>query len=148
MRNEARIWIYQSPRKLNPDEVSFIKDASVPFLKEWTSHKMSMDASLEILHERFVVLAVDESTAPASGCGIDDSVRFIKMLSGKLGVDLTDRTTVYYKIGEEINAAKLEGIRGTIKPDTLVFNNLIDSYGQLKNQWLAPASSCWVSRFL
>ncbi|MCC7302731.1 MAG: ABC transporter ATPase [Bacteroidia bacterium] len=145
----ARIWIYQSPRPLTDGEIRFINEVSLPFLKEWTSHKMSMDAALEVRHERFVILAVDEQTAPASGCGIDDSIRFIKAVSDKMGLDLLDRSLVYFRKGDAIASVSLSDLgNGEVKPDTIVFNNLIERLGAIHNAWEVKAKDCWVGNFI
>ena len=154
--DHSRIWIYQSPRVLTNTEVQTIKDLSVSFLKEWTSHKQAMDAAVEVFHERFVVVAVDEKTAPASGCGIDSSVKFIKTLSDHLKTDLLDRATVYYKENNQIESILLSQLATPVtvsgvellKPETLVFNNLITTLGEQKSSWLVPASSSWHVKFI
>ena len=40
---------------------------------------------------RFLILAVDESQASASGCSIDSSVKFVKAMESELGTDFFNR---------------------------------------------------------
>ena len=147
--SHSRIWIYQSPRPLTDSEVKSIRQHSIPFLKDWTSHKQTMDAALEVFHDRFVVIAVDEKTAPASGCGIDSSVKFIKALSDQLKTDLLDRNTVYYKENDQLRSVPLLQLSAfNLQPSTMVFNNLISTLAEFRSSWLVPASSSWHSKFI
>ena len=77
MPPHSRIWIYQSNKEFSPTEAEDIKKKSEDFVEQWTSHNQFMNACIEIFHNRFIVICVDEKTAPASGCGIDKSVKFI-----------------------------------------------------------------------
>lgn len=76
----ARIWIYQSDRALTDSEVDALKPVLTQFVTEWTSHGQTLQASAEIFHNRFLVIANDEDVNSPSGCSIDASVRFVKQL--------------------------------------------------------------------
>ena len=56
----SRIWVYQSERELFPNETGAIKEKANEFVAQWTSHDQLMKASIEVFHNRFIVVCVDE----------------------------------------------------------------------------------------
>src|SRR5665811_853372 len=79
----SRIWIYQADRSFTSDELEEIQSEMDAFLKDWTAHGSNLKAGYEIRYKRFIVIALDQSQAAASGCSIDASVHFIKNLEKK-----------------------------------------------------------------
>lgn len=147
--NHARVWIYQSSRDLNDDEVKLAQNAGNNFVKEWNAHGAAMEAGFLVLYNRFVVLIADESAVKASGCSIDSSVRLIKSLEQMMNVDLLDRINLAYRDESgEISTLHLNDFReaiaaGKITPETIVFNNLLETAGAMKTSWEVPAKNSW-----
>ena len=75
---QSKVWVYQSNREFNTAETEEIKKIGLLFTRDWTAHGSQLNASLDILYNRFIVLMVDENDASASGCSIDKSLAFIK----------------------------------------------------------------------
>jgi hypothetical protein len=153
MQDRARVWIYQSPRKLNHDEVRIISEALTTFTERWVVHGSPMQASFDIRFDQFIILAADEAANPASGCSIDDSVRTIKKLGSDLNIDFFDRTLVAFKDKREVFTIpapelKTKLLSGAWNAGTEVFNNLVNVKKDLDNSWLAPADTTWLKRFL
>ena len=63
---------------------------------------------------RFVVVAVDEVQALASGCSIDKSVGFIKQLEMDLNLMLTDRMVVVFERDGAIHSTRLHELPGPV----------------------------------
>jgi hypothetical protein len=144
----ARVWIYQSDRDLTPVEVDLIERASAEFLEEWTTHGKQMTAGFGILRNRFLIIAADESRTMASGCGIDKSTHHVKRLGEQLGVDFFNRMLVSYMSDGQMITVPVHEFwarrkAGVIMPDTLVFNNLIQTLDELRNRWLVPFRDTW-----
>lgn len=151
--SHSRIWIYQSVRELTATEVTEIKTNALSFLDQWTSHGNNMDAAIDVLYNRFVIVAVDEQTAPASGCGIDKSVRFIKDIEAKFNVPLLDRMNVAYKAGDAVRSCTLSEFEKLINTkqvdeNTIVFNNLVSTLAELKTNWKVALKQSWHSKML
>lgn len=149
--DHSRIWIYQSNKELSIEEVAKIKAAANDFISQWTSHGNSMDAAVEVMHARFVIVAVDEQTAPASGCGIDKSFRFIQDIEKQFNISLLNRMQVAYKAGDAIFTCSLKEFEeliaaNKITENTLVFNNLVDSKAGLTSNWEVPLKESWHKR--
>ena len=132
--DNARVWVYQSNRKLSKDEISSIKGQGLEFLQRWSAHGNKLNAYFEVFHDQFLVFFIDEEQAKATGCSIDKSVRLIKSLEREFDIALLDRDLVAYQDGKSIATCTREefiykGRAGILDKNTIVFNllNLITS---------------------
>ena len=151
--NNSRIWIYQSNRKFSENEVSSISDKTDVFLKQWTAHGDDLEAGFEIKYSRFIVIGLNQANASASGCSIDTSVNFIQSLEQDMDVDLLDKMNVTYYNGEFIAHKSLSDFKKmaknrSVSPNTVVFNNLVNTKAEYIEHWEVPAKDSWHSRFL
>jgi hypothetical protein len=149
----SRIWIYQANRSLTADEQTEVRQLLNDFITEWTAHGADLKAGFELRYNKFVVLALDQTHASASGCSIDASVRFIQQLEHKYGIDLLDKMNVSYKQGEFIAYKPLADFKKMAKnkavsKNTVVFNNLVTNKHEYENHWEVPASESWHGRFM
>jgi len=155
----SRVWIYQSIREFSKNESTQLKKKADCFISEWTSHGKMMSACIEIFHNLFIVVCVDEKTTSASGCGIDKSVKFIQKLESDFGGNtfLLDRMNVAYRknahLNDEVGQGKIilcpisefknvftspERIKGIT-----VFNNLVNTKAALEQNWEVPLEKSW-----
>lgn len=149
---ESRIWIYQSSRKFSDEEVADIEKDLMQFIENWSAHGTSLEASLTIRYNRFIILSVNQEFHPATGCSIDSSVGFIQNLEQKYSVDLLDKMNVAFKQGEFITYKTLLEFKKlakdkSVSENTIVFNNLVNTIEELNEGWEIPASESWHSRF-
>lgn len=150
--DESRVWIYQSNRKFSDDEVTEINQDLTIFLNQWAAHGTSLEASFQIKYNRFIIIAVNQEVQAATGCSIDESVRFIQQLEQKHKVELLDKMNVTYKSGEFIAFKTLIDFKKMAKEkavneNTIVFNNLVNTLGEWHEYWEVPAKDSWHSRF-
>lgn len=149
----SRIWIYQANRKLSKTEILLVRDETIKFLEQWNAHGNELKAGFSVLKDYFLVIGVDESFAQASGCSIDSSVGLIRKLNGYLNMDFLDRQLVTVQnTDDEIIQYSLKEVpekveSGEILPGTLMFNTLIQTVGEMKNNWLIPAKDSWMKRY-
>lgn len=130
-----------------------ILDSGRDFTRSWAAHGAALDACVEVLHDRFVVIAVDEQQAMASGCSIDKSVHFVQALELALGMPLTDRMVVVYEKDGAMCTCRVPEVEGLLKSGeldagTTVFNDLVGNCGDLKTRFRIPLRESWMSRFL
>lgn len=149
----ARVWVYQSNRAFTDQEIEELKQELDQFVTEWTVHGADLSASYDILYKRFIVLGVDEDFAATSGCSIDSSVHFIQHLQDKFNIDLLDKMNVTYRQGEYIAYKNLMDFKKMVKdravsPQTIVFNNLVNTKEELEEYWEIPLEESWHKRFL
>ncbi len=153
MPPNAKLWVYQSNRALTNEEVTEITKSALAFIADWAAHGASLKAGFEIIYNRFIVLAVDEQQALASGCSIDKSVKFIKELEQQFNLNLFDRMQIAYRKENEIVVCKLSEFeklaqQGLVNETTIVFNNMVTTKTAFDNEWEVPLKQSWQSRFL
>jgi hypothetical protein len=153
LEDSARIWIYQSSRKFTETEKSTISTTLEAFTHSWVAHGNPLKTSFAILYDQFIVLATDENFNEASGCSIDSSVRVIRLLDQQFSLDLFDRTKIGFLNGEQLEMIPLNELpnaltEGRWKQNSMVFNNVLSTKGQLTNGWIVPANQTWLKRYL
>ncbi|GJM32678.1 MAG: hypothetical protein DHS20C18_16790 [Saprospiraceae bacterium] len=149
----TRLWVYQSNRPFKQEELPMVKTYLDQFVKQWVSHNNQLSALGEILHDRFILLMVDENQAGASGCSIDASVHFLKSLQAEFGVDLFDRMRFSFQQGEQVKTVSRDEFAslyasGAINDDTLVFDTLVNNKKAFEEGWLKPLKESWHHRMV
>ncbi len=148
----ARLWIYQANRALTAEEQERLKPMLEHFAAAWSSHGKDLQASAELLHNQFLVLANNETAASASGCSIDKSVAFVRELEQLLQVTFFDRTRLAFLKEGEVELVGLQELKGKvavgeIDKNTLYFDTLVNNFGELQESWPRPAGNSWLSRY-
>lgn len=140
----ARVWVYQANRQLTDSEAITVKKYLEPAINQWAAHGASLLASATVLHNRFVVIALDENQNAASGCSIDTSTRWLKELGDVINIDFFDRSQAYFD-GVEIKTfsvfqSKKAVESELISPETIIFNNnTLATLSDLSNLWQIKA---------
>ncbi|NGM64691.1 ABC transporter ATPase [Sphingobacterium sp. SGR-19] len=149
-----RVWIYQSNRFLQQDEICKIEQVLEEFVAQWTAHGSQLAGSFEIRYDLFIVLIVDEEKAMVTGCSIDKSVHLLKKIEQALGISLFDRLQIAFRpyISQPIQVVPQDHFRhllvtGEVNPDTaIVFNNMVTSAEELETKWEVPMKASWHAR--
>ena len=149
----TRVWIYQSNDVLPEGEIPLIKAKIQQFAERWVSHNRQLRAYGDILHNRFLVLMVDESQAGASGCSIDSSVAFVKSLQAEYQVDFFDRMRFSFKQGDKVLTLSRDEFakwyqEGRIGDDTLVFDTLVKDKAAFEAAFEKPLAESWHARMV
>lgn len=152
--SQTRLWFYTTDREMTDRELVFLNEKLSEFLPAWTAHNRSLKAWATVFFNRILLIAVDETQAGVSGCGIDKSVHFLEKTGGELGLDFFERMT----IGVENPAGEIEFLplgqfskrvkSGELSAETRILDNLVSTKMEFENGWLKPARASWVSRFL
>ncbi|MCH7414861.1 hypothetical protein MM213_15280 [Belliella sp. R4-6] len=149
----SRVWVYQSDRKFDSEELTWIKSHLKSFCEQWNTHGALMPTSFEIKFDQVIILSVDESNLGASGCSIDSSVRTLRDIEQKFGVNLLDQGKVGF-LNSEDNLAinSVFGIKesvqsGIVRPETRILNPLVREKADLENNWLIPAKESWLNKY-
>lgn len=153
--DEARVWIFGTDRPLDDREAALVADRMRRFLAEWTAHSRDLAAGFALRHGRFLVVAVDEGRAAASGCSIDALTRHIRELEAALDVRLLDGGRIWYRErGGDIRSVDRAGFRqaarrGEVAGDTVVFDLTVGRLGNVREgRWELPVSRSWHGRLL
>ena len=147
--DNSRIWIYQAHRELNDAEAAAIKKQAIHFIEGWTAHNQTLQASFEIFHNIFLVIAVDQNHNDASGCSIDKSVYFIRQLEKEFNLSLLDRFNIAFRKNSKVQVESLNNFVKSYKEDKInddlpVFNNIIMTKKDLQTKWEIPLRESWV----
>ncbi len=151
---QSRVWVYQAGQPFRSTDLPAIRAALGAFARQWVSHNQQLRAAADVLHDRFVVLMVDETQAGASGCSIDKSVAFLKQLSAETGVDLFDRLRFSFRLpdGEVSTVSREEFARlyaeGRINDDTPVFDPLVDTKAAFDAAFEKKLGQSWHRRMV
>lgn len=151
--DHSRIWIYQADAHLSPKEESHIIENGKAFTEHWAAHGNELMADIHVLLGHFIVIVLDEQVEAASGCSIDKSMRFILELQREMDVSFTNRLISAFYIDNHVRLYPYAAVKnalesGEIKPDSLVFDNTIQTVKDLKNNWLKPLKDTWLRKLL
>jgi len=134
MPDESRVWTYLCNRILNDQEANLIEGQIEKFTRSWKAHQKPLSANGQLLYNQYIVLAVDESVEPISGCSIDSSVHLVKTIENHLEVDFFNRLNVLVLKNQTPKLVSYHDI-GAYKGD-FVFNPRIESLRELRENWL------------
>ena len=150
----SRVWVYQSNRQFTIEEAMQIEELLEGFANSWLSHGDKVKGHANLFFGQFIILIADETATGVSGCSTDSSVRLIKNIELDHNVQLFDRQNLAFVIDERVQLMPLAQLNssieeGMILPDTLYFNNTIQSLNELMTSWIIPVKDSWLAkRFL
>ena len=153
MPAHARVWVYKTAQAFTPVQREAIIERGHAFTGSWAAHGAALDACVDVHLDHFVVIAVDEKQALASGCGIDKSVRFVQDIERELGLNLTDRLVVLYEKDSAVRTCRVPDVQDLLKQgemtaDTIVFDDLVTTKADLDERFRSPLRDTWMARFL
>ena len=139
LADDSKIWIFQANRKFSTEEKQVITIKLNNFIADWNAHGADLLADFKLPFDQFIVVAVDENQATASGCSIDKLTKLMRELDADYSFDLLNRMLVSYQIEEEIIVEKLPTFKQKVKNGEIknvhVFNNGISSLNEFKTDW-------------
>lgn len=140
LNSNSKIWIYTANRELTASENEYLQTQSSLFVLDWAAHGIGLKAEALVYKNRFLILAVDEAQANASGCSIDSSVKFVKTMGSELNIDFFQRMNLIVTKNEiDLETVHISELKKF--SDFSVYNPMITNLDQLRNEWLIPVSS-------
>ncbi len=148
---DSRVWVYQSSRLFMLSEALHIEDLLNNFIANWNSHGAPVKGYGNLFFGQFIVLMADERATGVSGCSTDSSVRLIKQIEELFKVNMFDRTTLAFLLKDKVQMLPLAQLQyavnnSFITPDTIYFNNLVQTKDELENKWLVPVKESWLAK--
>lgn len=148
--DNSRVWIYQSSRLFFINEALDIEPMLQDFVNTWNSHSVPVKGYANLFFGRFIILMADESATGVSGCSTDSSVRLIKKIEEKFGVNMFDRQMLTFLIKDKVEQLPLSQIDYAVKnnfigPGSLFFDNTVLTKKALAESWPAPAKDTWLA---
>lgn len=147
---QSRVWVYQSNRLFAMSEALEVEGMLKEFTDIWKSHGTPVRGSAYLFFGQFVILMADESATGVSGCSTDSSVRLIKEIEQRFGVNMFDRMNLAFIVKDKVQLLPVSQLQYAfdnkfINPDTLYFNNLVQTKEELEKQWLVPVKNSWLA---
>ena len=148
---DSRVWVYQSSRLFSLNEALTIEELLNDFIAKWLSHGVRVKGAGYLFFGQFVILMADEKATGVSGCSTDSSVRLIKDIEQRFGVNMFDRTTLAFVVKDKVQLLPLSQLQYAfdnrfVDSHTLYFNNLVQTKTELENNWLVPIKDSWLSK--
>jgi hypothetical protein len=147
--DSARTWVFGANKALDGPASEKLLAEVDRFLSQWKAHGSPLTVGREWSYGRFLTVAVDQSTAGASGCSIDGLFRSLKALEPKLGASLVTGGLVFYRDEHgSIQSVDRErfsalGAEGKIQPTTRVFDPTVTKLGEWRALFERDASQSW-----
>ncbi|MBA2562992.1 MAG: hypothetical protein H0V14_08770 [Chitinophagaceae bacterium] len=151
--DDSKVWIYQGNRQLNLAEALQIEELLQQFAKVWKSHGAEVKGYAKLLFGQFIILMADETATGVSGCSTDSSVKLMKSIEQDYNIDLFNRQLLAFIVKERIQILPLNQLNNAIEndlisPDTLYFNNTVQTKKELIKNWLIPVKDSWLAKRL
>ena len=124
------------------------------FLASWNAHGAPLTVGRDFRYGRFLTVAVDQSTAGASGCSIDGLFRTLKSLEPKLGASLVTSGLIFFRDGKgAVESVDREtftqiGTDGQIGSDTKVFDPTVTTLGEWRARFELPLRDSWHAKLI
>jgi len=150
---DAKAWVYTSDRLLKDEEAKEIQIQLNFFTDNWTAHNNQLKARGVVYCNALIIIMVDETTAPISGCGIDKSVAFIKNIGKSFQIDFFNRfILVAYQNNKAViytpQKLKQSILNNLVNSSTIVFNTLINSKKSFSDNFFITLHNSWASKYL
>jgi hypothetical protein len=152
--NNARTWVFGADRDLDKGATDLLLNEVDRFLSQWHAHGSPLTAARDWKYGRFLTVAVDQSTAGASGCSIDGLFRSLKAMEPRLGASLVTSGLVFYrdKKGtiESVDRTRFTQLsaEGKINRRTKVFDPTVTTLGEWRARFELDAAHSWHSGLL
>jgi hypothetical protein len=147
--DSARVWVFGSDRTLEQSTSDFLLREADQFLSQWNAHGAPLTVGRDWRYGRFLTVAVDQSTAGASGCSIDGLFRALKLLGPRLGASLVTSGRVFYRDPKgDIHSVDRErftslSAEGAVQPDSAVFDPTVTTLGDWRARFELESRQSW-----
>jgi hypothetical protein len=147
--DSARTWVFGAERDLDKSAVDLLLREVDRFLSHWNAHGAPLTVGRDWKYGRFLTVAVDQSTAGASGCSIDGLFRTLKALEPKMGASLVTSGVVFFRDQKgaiectERDRFTTLSAEGKVKPETHVFDPTVTTLGEWRARFELDAAHSW-----
>jgi hypothetical protein len=150
----SRVWVFAADRTLNAQQSEQMLEEVDRFLPTWTAHGSPLTVGRDWRYGRFLTIAVDQSTANASGCSLDGLFRALKSLDGKLGASMVTSGLVFFRdqtrsvqSADRQRFTELSG-EGKVTADMTAFDPTVTTLGEWRARFELPLRDSWHAKLL
>lgn len=147
--NSARTFVFGADKTLDRGASDKMLTEVDRFLDQWKAHGSPLTVGRSWQYERFLTVAVDQSTEGASGCSIDGLFRTLKGLGSQIGASLVTSGLVFYRAEdgsiESVDREQFSSLaaEGRITPQTRVFDPTVTTLGEWRARFEMNAADSW-----
>jgi hypothetical protein len=143
LSDDSRIWIFGVSPALDDAKRARMLEQVDLFLRDWAAHNVPVTSGREILHDSFLVIAIDQRSE-TSGCSIDRMFGLLRQLERDLGVAILDPSRVFVR---DRGAMSRDEFRNTANADTIVYDTLAERLADVRGgRWERRAGESWHSK--
>jgi hypothetical protein len=152
--DSSRVWVFGADHDLDDSATDLLLRDVDRFLSQWHAHGAPLTAARDWKCQRFLTIAVDQSTAGASGCSIDGLFRSLKSLESRLGASMVTSGLIFYRdrngTVQSVDRERFTelGAEGKIEPGTRVFDPTVTTLGEWKARFELKAGDSWHGKLL
>jgi hypothetical protein len=146
----SRVWIFGSDRPLDEEGTTALLKGVDEHLTNWKAHGEPLTVGSQFRDNRFLVIAVDQSTAGATGCSIDGLFRVLQGLEPQIGASLVGGGKVFYRDNhaavQSTTRDQIPGLvqSGAITKNTVVFDTSLTDLGAFRSGFEKRAKESWI----
>jgi len=147
--DSARVWVFGADKNLDAGATDLLLSEVDRFLSQWHAHGAPLTVGRDWKYGRILTVAVDQSTAGASGCSIDGLFRALKALESRLGASLVTSGVVFFRGPKEavecVDRERFTALsaEGKVKPETRVFDPTVTTLGEWRARFELDAAQSW-----
>jgi hypothetical protein len=152
--DSSRVWVFGSDRLLTEEGTKVLLAGVDAHLDDWKAHGAPLTVGREWRDGRFLIVAVDQSTAGATGCSIDGLFRVLQQLEREAGASLVGGGRIFYRDNHGVvQSASRDEVAalaqsGGITKDTVVFDTTLTDLGTWRACFERRAKESWVADLL
>jgi len=147
---QSRLWFFGANRILTEQEIETLAKSLSDFVATWKAHGAQLSADFTIQHEAIVIVGVDESVAPPTGCSIDKVFQLLKDFQMQTNVDFFQRTLIWEAFCNtteiySLETAKQALVNGQLKSNSLIVNMLIERLKDARESFYISLNESWAA---
>lgn len=147
--DDSRCWVFGARAALDEVDAPRLMTVVDRFLKEWKAHGTPLTCGRLFRDEHFLIIAVDEAAAGASGCSIDGLFRLLVQAEEGIGTSMVGGGNVYFR--DEVGLVhclplpdfEFMAKTGDLSPETTVFDTTVTTLEAYRERFERPASESW-----
>lgn len=152
--NDARAWVFAADPALDAARSAQLLATVDAYLPTWKAHGSPLTVGRSLTDGRFLTVAVDQHTAGASGCSIDEFFRVLKGVERDMGVSLLAGGRAFWRDaagtvhGGSRDAFSDAAAHGSVTRETHVFDATVTTLGDRRQTFERPAGESWHAQLL
>jgi hypothetical protein len=154
MPSDARVWVFGADRRVEGDAERRLLEEVDSFLESWKAHGDPLTVARDWREQRFLVIAVDQRDANASGCSIDGLFRDLQRLEREIGARVVGSGRVFWRDADgTVHAAERSELKsriaaGEITSSSRMFDLSATTLADLERNFEKPAEESWAAASL